>query len=404
MNAPLRRTRGDLIATGVIAGISALLVGAAFFTAPARDAHLAPAAEEQQDYGRLAVAPSALSESFTLRDTSGRDQPLVANGLIITYNNNTLSATTPEGETVWTYERPNELCLVDQAWDKVVAAYRNNAGCGDVVAIDAKTGTYAGTRSAIAPDNVVRLASNDRVGYASAERVELWRSDLVRTVEYGRVEAKQEPKQQPHECTITSALTRKELLAVTEICDDGAFLRLQEATPEDSREPEILADIPVSEDAYLVAISQDAAAVYDPATSEVRGYDKDGATTSTSFVPQLDAPESGPDGVVKNLPVADLPHHMTYWENGSLVLMEPADLQVSGVFQGALGTGVAAGDALLYATDNGIAVADWHTTAPERVIPVDRGGYSGPVHIASAGATVVEKRGDEVVVMRATTS
>ena len=84
MNAPLRRTRGDLIATGVIAGISALLVGAAFFTAPARDAHLAPAAEEQQDYGRLAVAPSALSESFTLRDTSGRDQPLVANGLIIT--------------------------------------------------------------------------------------------------------------------------------------------------------------------------------------------------------------------------------------------------------------------------------------------------------------------------------
>ena len=42
MNAPLRRTRGDLIATGVIAGISALLVGAAFFTAPARDAHLAP--------------------------------------------------------------------------------------------------------------------------------------------------------------------------------------------------------------------------------------------------------------------------------------------------------------------------------------------------------------------------
>ena len=173
---PLRRTRGDLIATGVIAGISALLVGAAFFTAPARDAHLAPAPEEQQDYGRLAVAPSALSESFTLRDTSGRDQPLVANGLIITYNNNTLSATTPEGETVWTYERPNELCLVDQAWDKVVAAYRNNAGCGDVVAIDAKTGTYAGTRSAIAPDNVVRLASNDRVGYASAERVELWLS------------------------------------------------------------------------------------------------------------------------------------------------------------------------------------------------------------------------------------
>ena len=40
MNSPLRRTRGDLIATGVIAGVSALLLGTAFFTAPARDAHL----------------------------------------------------------------------------------------------------------------------------------------------------------------------------------------------------------------------------------------------------------------------------------------------------------------------------------------------------------------------------
>ena len=403
MNTPLRRTRGDLIATGVIAGVSALLLGTAFFTAPARDAHLVSAEEEQQDYGQLAVVPKSFSEGFSLPDTSGRDQPLVASGMVITYNDNTLTATTPEGETVWTYERPNELCLVDQAWGKVVATYRDNAGCGDVVAIDAKTGKYAGTRSAIAPDKVVRLASNDRAGYASSERAEVWRSDLVRTVEYGHVEAKQEPDMQPNECTITSALTRTELVAVTEICDDGAFLRLQEATPEDSRKPEVLADVEISPDAYLVSISQDAAAVYDPTTSEVRGYNTEGTNISSSSVPQMDSPELGPDGIVKNLPVADLPHHMTYWENNSLLLMEPAALAVTGVFQGALGTGFSAGEKLLYASDNGIAVVDWDKNAVDKIIPVDRGDYSGPVHISSAGATVVEKRGDEVVVMKANT-
>lgn len=403
MNAPLRRTRGDLIATGVIAGVSALLLGTAFFTAPARDAHLVSAAEEQQDFGQLAVVPKSFSEGFTLPDTSGRDQPLVANGLVITYNDHTLTATSPEGETVWTYERPNELCLVDQAWGKVVATYRDNAGCGDVVAIDAKTGNYAGTRSAIAPENVVRLASNDRVGYASSSRAEVWRSDLVRTVEYGYVEAKQEPDMQPHECTITSALTRTELVAITEVCNDGTYLRLQEATPEDSRKPEVLADVEISPDAYLVSISQDAAAVYDPTTSEVRGYNTEGTNISSSSVPQMDSPEIGPDGTIKNLPVADLPHHMSYWENNSLLLMEPSALAVTGVFQGALGTGFSAGEKLLYASDGGIAVVDWDKNAVDKIIPVNRGSYTGPVHISSAGATVVEKRGDEVVVMKANT-
>ena len=402
MSKPLRRTRGDLIATAAIAGVSAVLLGTAFLTAPIRSAELTPAAETQEDFGQLAVVPSSLSESFSLDDDSPRAQPLVANGLIITHNNGTISATNPDGETVWTYHRPNELCNIDQAWGKVVATYRDNAGCGDVVAIDSLTGQYAGTRSAIAPEVVTRLASNDRIGYASSERVELWRSDLVRTVEYGRVEAKQEPDMQPNECTITSALTRTELLAVTEICDDGAHLLLQEATPEDSRKPEILADIEINADAYLVAISQDAAAIYDPAESEVRAYTKEGTNVSSSSVPAMSGAQLG-DDFVHVLPVADLPHHMSYWENDSLLLMEPAQLAVTGVFQGALGTGFAAGDRLLYASDNGVAVVDWDKNAVDKIIPVNRGGYTGPVHIASAGATIVEKRGDQVVVLAAQT-
>ena len=63
MSKPLRRTRRDLIATGVIAGVSALLVGTAFFTAPVRQADLSPAADAQEEFGQLAVVPSSLSEA-----------------------------------------------------------------------------------------------------------------------------------------------------------------------------------------------------------------------------------------------------------------------------------------------------------------------------------------------------
>lgn len=400
MSQSLRRTRGDLIAAGVIAAVALALVLIAFLTAPVRSAQLDPAPEELENVGRLAVAPTSLSESFRLPDHSPEAKPVVVNGLIVTYNDGSVIATTPSGETAWTYHRPNELCALGQAWGKVVATYRDNAGCGDVVAINALTGQYAGTRSAIAPDIVTSVSSNDRVGYVGSTRTELWRSDMVRTVEYGYVEAPQEPDMQPNRCQITSGLTRTELFAVTEICSDGAYLRLQDATPEDSRQPEIYNSIDIPETAYLVAIAQESAAIYDPETSEIRTYDKEGTLIATSSVPNLPGPLTLDNGV-HPLAVGDLPHHMTYHEGDYLVLMEPSQLTATGVFQGALGTGFAAGDRLLYASNGGVAVVDWDANAVDRIIPVDRGSYTGPVYIDSAGATVVEKRGDEVVVLAA---
>lgn len=402
MSTPLRRTRGDLIAAAVITVICVLCVGAAWLTAPIRTVELHPAAQEQDNAGRLAAAPTTLTEHFRLVDDAPNAQPVVVDGLIITYReeDKTVTATTAHGDTAWTYTRPEDLCALGQAWGKVVATYRTGVGCGDVVAIDALTGTHSGTRSAIAPSEITLLHSNDRVGYAAASRVELWRSDMVRTVEYGEVEAPQEPEMQPHQCAVSSALTRTELLAVTESCADGAFLRFQDASPEDSRKPELLSSVEIAPDAYLVAIGKDVAAIYDPAASEIRSYNTEGDTVSISAVPALDRPDKTLSGVV-SLPVADLPHHMTFHDNDTLVLMEPTNLAATGVFNGALGTGFAAGDRLLYATDGGVAVVNWDTQAVENIVTVDRGGYVGPVHVNSAGATIVEKRGREIVVLDA---
>lgn len=401
MKAPLRRTRGDLIATGIIAAIAIIALLIAFFTAPIRKATLTPAAEDIPDAGMLAVAPTALTEGPTLNDDSPNPRPLIVSGLIITYDAaaNTIHGFTHDGQEQWSYKRDAELCGMASAWGDVVAVYRTNIGCGDVVAIKASTGQYSHTRSAIAPEDVALISSNDRVGYIAPSRSEIWRSDLVRTVEYGEVEAPQEPDSQPHaECTRTSALTRKEFYAVTEQCEDGAWLRTQKATPEDSRKPEIHSSVEIPEGSYLVAVGQQAAAVYDPAASTVTSYDKEGDQLAKSKVPASNLLADSSIGVAHPA-VADLPHHMTYYDGENLLLLDPTTLEVTSIFPDALGTGFGAGDRLIYPTANGIAVANWDTQSIDHVIPVDRHGYTGPISISSAGATVVEKRGNQLAVL-----
>ena len=66
----------------------------------------------------------------------------------------------------------------------------------------------------------------------------------------------------------------------------------------------------------------------------------------------------------------------------------------------AVGTGVAVDGRLLVPTAAGIAVLDWETGETLRDIPVDRGGYAGPISLNVAGDHVIEKRGTQLVSLR----
>ncbi|OFT44743.1 hypothetical protein HMPREF3158_10740 [Corynebacterium sp. HMSC06G04] len=401
----LRASATDWKLTGAIAAVCAIAVGGAYFSADIRDSELVPASHAMpDDVEVLAEPPVKLAESFRLPNTPvpGQYRALSAKGLTITHEGETITASDPNGNPVWHYTRAGlDLCSLGTAWGKVVATYRTGVGCGDTVAIDAATGQYSDTRSAINSEDVVAIASNDRVGTVSTERVDIWRSDMVRTIEYGDVKAKQEPDMQEHEeCSITSALTRTENLAVTESCPENpnvTSLRLMGATPEDSRKPEISADVTMdNQGSRLIAVGQKAAAVYQPGeTPRIDSYSETGEKTSSQ--PVASSPEVNNSSTPFAPATADLPHHMSWFDGQRLYLFTPTTLKVDHVLEDAIGTGVAVGDRLLMPTDEGIAVVNWSTGETERSIPVDRGDYEGPVFLTQSGTTIVEQRSDTAV-------
>ena len=125
-----------------------------------------------------------------------------------------------------------------------MAVHRGPAGCSDTTAVNPTTQQYASTRQSAFGDAMSLRNTWSHALALSPERLEIWRNDLVRTVEYGEVPAPQESGFQPRSgCTLGTAGLDDERFAVTERCPGDASERLtiSKTVPEDSREPEEVA-------------------------------------------------------------------------------------------------------------------------------------------------------------------
>lgn len=372
-----------------------------------------------------APVPESLDEIWRAEsEPSDTGEPITVEGAAIVRDGNRVTGVdTADGSEVWSYSRDRELCGMTANWSRVVTVYQGPKGCGDATSLDAATGEYQDTRSALADEDVQLFRSLDSVGLLGTDRVELWRSDLVRTVEVGHVEAPVNSEAQPLDgCRFTSAQARKDLLAVMADCgrEDGKHtVSLQKAVPDEANEPEVTHEFTVPADAELVGIAQEAAVIYvhgsgtraeddedyegsrfqvlhtdggfnqypaDP--SPVMAARADDSTDAATTDGSLFVPETG-----------DLPHNMTWFDGERLIGFGPTDLDQRFSVP-ALGTGAAMGDRLLAPVEDGIAVVDWSDGNVERVIPVDRGDYTGPVHLRVQGAVVVEQRGGTMVALR----
>lgn len=422
--SPERRSRTDIIATAVI--VAGLALGGAGVWLGS-DAHSVQHHVADGEPKEIATSseelPRDVRQLWTAK-TQGEDLVADRGGVVAIEGTKVKMLEMNSGQQRWSYDKGEDVCTVMRGWDKTTMVFRGPKGCGQAVSLDSSTGQYWSTRDALAPDEVNAINGEDIIGTVSGSRVELWRSDLVRTVEVGKpFTPVKVGKQEYTKCTFTSAATAGHLLATMQACpkkngrdDDGAnsathkaesgkkIVRLLNTTPEDSDAPETWHTFRVPAGSELVAASEYRAAIAIPPQEKKAGriqvLSKEGDFHNFS----VDVGTEIPDRASRNNTALYRPQvvrtkAMTGWFNGrALVALNPETLRPMWSLPDALGAGVAVRDKVAVPIRNkGIAIVNPATGKVERTIAVDRGGYEGSVELAFSGHTFMEKRGDQLI-------
>ena len=242
----------------------AVTAGLILVNGSAARSEFAPADTEQPVYGPATAIPSTL-EPLWSHGSAGTGAPLTTKGNLVTVSpdGTLVGRDAGSGEQRWSYSHVGHFCAATFYSDVLVAAFDGAAGCSDVTSLDPTTQHYAGTRQSAFPDTM-ELTSTWRHALAmSPERLEIWRDDLVRTIEYGAVDAPQEAGMQPRSgCTLGSAALTDQRFVVAERCpdDDSARLTLSKTVPEDNRKPEdIASDVTGADELWVLGTTDDGA-------------------------------------------------------------------------------------------------------------------------------------------------
>ncbi|MCA1185491.1 MULTISPECIES: hypothetical protein [unclassified Saccharopolyspora] len=477
MVRPERRTRSDLVAVVLILVVVLAAAAVIWWRSDARATTSEPAAAPAPVLTSPTRVPAALHELWRA-PSPATPVPVVAGSTAITGDGGTVSGRDPgTGAVRWRFSRDLPLCTVGEGWDRAVAVYRKSANCSEVSSLQGDTGVRGPARNADAPFGT-RLLDDGKYLTATGERVlESWRSDLVRTQQYGIMPALKNAGnnlRRPN-CTYPSVAVGSERIAVVEDCPDDPAQRITvlKTKPEDDEEPEEVSSAVLGgSEATAVAVSTKQTAVYvrdrgslvvyanstggieaeyplptagapfpDAGVEAVAadrvwtvnlrpvpGPEQAGAARSISaalhrFDPAITEQRvldglatAGPDRPFR---VAVLDDHqyrqvkdkigdvpgatfggLLYWNNGATtVALDAATFAPLWEVPGALGPGALHGGKLLVPMPAGIAVLDRFTGARERLIPVDRQGWDGPVRLDSAGTTVLEQRGPNLVAL-----
>lgn len=409
MLAPERRSRADVIAAAVILVVVVLVATVIWARSDARgttsdvaDSPLAPPASA------LSV-PDSLSELWRSSDT-GSGAPVTAGGAVVVTDDHSVRGLDPAtGTQSWAYTRDVELCSVVSAWDAAVSVFRDDRGCGQVTELDGSTGAREDQRTNDADDPVRLSFDGTYVTELGSTRLEVWRSDLVRTLEYGRVDAPVNPRDQPRVgCTLVSSASASTRMAVLERCPGEKGLRLtsMNPAPKDSTVPDvygstILADVPDdASTARVLAVVGDRLAVYLPASgaevARVALFDGSANFTSAQAV---SVPVTTPSDATVSSDVVRTGSVISWWTGDSTVGFTQTDLTQRWSIAGTLGAGAVMAGQLLVPVPGGLAVVDPATGVASRTLAVDRADYTGPVAISVVGTRVFEHRGAETVAL-----
>lgn len=428
MPAPERRTRSDVVAAAVL--VVAVLVAATtlWWTSDARRTILITAPAPDGSVPVVEQVPQTLAEIWRA-PSPATPVPLVHDATVVTgAAGDVAGRDLGSGSVRWSYRRELALCTVGTAFNQVITLYQRGQTCSEVTMLRWADGGRGRQRSGPVMSPTRVSADGDHVVATGQRYLEVWRTDLVRTLAYGRLPTPAQPGTQPRpDCTHGSLALGSERLALVEHCpgERSARLTVQRSHPKESDQPEVdFSTLLPGEQARVVAVSPSRVAVALPDPARLVVLDAEGTVVAEHplAVPDADLRGDPPGGLVE---LTETPTGV-YWFTGSATVAldigapaaaspaagapdpgapdpgagDAADLRPRWTFRGSLGPGSVVAGRLLVPAPGALAVLDVATGQHIGTLPVDRGDYEGPVGTASAGDVVLEQRGDTLVALR----
>jgi hypothetical protein len=402
------------VAAAVIAIIVIGVGVVIWWTSDARATSSHPAAQPVPNPSSAGAVPAALTQLWTV-DSPATVAPVVVSGVLITGDGREVRGHDPAtGESAWSYARNGNLCGVSWVYHFAVAVFPDSRGCGQVSTIDAATGRRGPARTSYADAHVTLSSDGNEVLSVGATRLELWRSDMVRVLAYGEIDARVKPSAQRvgSGCTLLSAGAGSSAVSVLEACpeqtseQDKVRLTLLRPGKEDDEpelryvpEPGLPAQLAVDSGARVLAVSGTNTAVYLPSPKpRIEVVDQTGATVAKTLLGSRPSPASATLAVSR-------PTGLITWWTGDAVLVFDATTLSYRYTVPAAGSAVPLGPAALMAgrllipVSGGVGVYDPTTGDLERTIPVSRSPGVSAVFPGVSGSTILEQRGETVVAL-----
>lgn len=388
--------------------------------------------------------PPSLGESWRA-NSPATPEPVTVGPAVVTGDGGDVVGRDPiTGEERWRYSRDLPLCTVTSAWSLSIAVYekksdllpagdpRRAGGCSEVTALDPATGQRGkpaqpddqrtrpdlGQRNSDAELGTRLLFDGNYVTTTGSRLLTTWRSDLVQTMEYGRVPALQNPDKQPRtDCEYGTVAVDEGRVGVIERCPDEQADRLTvyRATGNDGSDKpeEVFSKIIGTHGSRLIALSdeckigaedenstQQCSVVVVPNPARLLVFDEEGEQVGEhplSLSPG-DLPDEDPPGHA--VATYEAPGAI-YWFTGSrTIALSKADLRPLWTVENAVGPGTLFANRMLVPVVDGIVVLNPVDGEVRGRFPVDRGGSRELVTMSATGPMVLEQRGDVLVALR----
>ncbi|MEO9221274.1 MAG: hypothetical protein ABI251_05755 [Mycobacteriaceae bacterium] len=348
--------------------------------------------------------PVALTQAWQA-PSGATTAPPVVGGVVVTADGAQVDGRNPgTGQVLWSYRRDVALCAATGQWNRAVAVYRSGRGCSDVTSLEGSTGARGPQRDSAADADVSLVGDGTYLASAGSTRMEVWRSDLVRTLEFGRVDAPVNPNSQPRPgCALRSVASSSQQVAVVLSCpgEQGDRLSLLSPAPTDPTKPTELGSTALgTSGARVIAVSGERTAVYLPGSPPRIGlYDGSANSLSSYPLPAEAAPQPGPPGLVEATTRTGTLR--TWWTGSTLLALRSGDLSLAWSLPGALGPGATMAGQLLVPVPDGIVGVSAMTGDQGPTIPVERGPTSPQaIELAVAGSVILEQRGAAVIALK----